>query len=232
GLVRLFQLQCRKECQYILKNLQRDAQNQLSYQGLLPHPVLKQPAMVSYKEDVLHLILYSVFVENKTIRSQADFEKVLQQQKGQLMTMSNEISRLLLATLTAYRDLQYQLDRKTVLAELVTDIKKQQQHLLYQGFIRSIPYQQLQQLPRYLKAMAYRLDKRDMNPTKNQEFNRYWSRFWKEVQKQAKNKNTYPERDNFRWLLEEFSVSLYAQQLKTPFPVSAKRLEKAWELRT
>ncbi len=82
-----------------------------------------------------------------------------------------------------------------------------------------------------MKAIAYRLDKRDMNPAKNQELKRYWFRFWKEVQKQVDSDFVYPERDNFRWLLEEFSVSLYAQQLKTPFPVSAKRLEKAWDLR-
>jgi ATP-dependent helicase HrpA len=231
GLVRLFQLQCRKECQYILKNCRGMAKTQLSYNQLLPHPVLTQRSTVSYKEDVLHLILYQVFVENKTIRSQADFERVLQKNKAQLMIISNEISLLLVEIMAAYSDLIWQLELKTSLAELVTDIQIQLQHLFYQGFIRYIPYQQLQQLPRYLKAMRYRLEKRDVNPTKAQELKRYWFRFWKEVQKQVESDNIYPERDNFRWLLEEFSVSLYAQQLKTPFPVSAKRLEKAWDIR-
>ncbi len=232
GLTRLFQLQCRKECQYILKNCRGMAKTQLSYQQLSPHPLLKQRSSVSYKDDVLHLILYSVFVENKTIRSQTDFENVLLKNKTQLMLLSNEITLLIVKIMAAYSDLVRQLELKSSLNELVSDIKTQLNHLFYQGFIRSIPYQQLQQLPRYLKAMAYRLDKRDMNPTKHQELKRYWGRFWKEVKKQAKSESTYPERDNFRWLLEEFSVSLYAQQLKTPLPVSAKRLEKSWELRT
>ncbi|MCK4493263.1 MAG: DUF3418 domain-containing protein, partial [Methylococcales bacterium] len=231
GLTRLFQLQCRKECQYILKSCRGMAKTQLSYNQLLPHPALKQRLTVSYKEDVLHLILYSVFVENKAIRSQADFEKVLQENKAQLILLSNELSLLLVEIMESYSNLTRQLGLKSSSNELVTDIQTQLNHLFYQGFIRYIPYQQLQQLPRYLKGMAYRLDKRDMNSTKNQDIKRYWFRFWKEVQKQIESDNIYPERDTFRWLLEEFSISLYAQQLKTPFPVSAKRLEKAWDLR-
>jgi ATP-dependent helicase HrpA len=231
GLVRLFQLQCRKECQYILKGLRNSAKTQLSYNQLLPHPVLTQRSSVSYKEDVLQLILYSVFVENKIIRSQTDFEKVLQENKAQLMLLSHEITLLLVEIMEAYSHLIRQLGLKSSLNELVTDIQTQLNHLFYQGFIRYIPYQQLQQLPRYLKAMVYRLDKRDMNAAKNQELKRYWFRFWKDVQKQVERDNIYPERDTFRWLLEELSVSLYAQQLKTPFPVSAKRLEKIWDAR-
>ncbi|MDQ7089325.1 MAG: ATP-dependent RNA helicase HrpA [Methylococcales bacterium] len=231
GLVRLFQLQCHKECQYILKNLRGVAKTQLSYNQLKPHPILRKRAIESYKEDVLHLILYRVFVENNSIRSQADFETILQKHKPQLMVVSNEITQLLVDIMEGYSDLVLQLGLKSSLRELVAEIQTQLNHLFYQGFIRYIPYQQLQQFPRYLKAMAYRLEKRDMNPTKNQDVKRYWFRFWKEVQKQAESDGIYPERDSFRWLLEEFSVSLYAQQLKTPFPVSEKRLEKAWNLR-
>jgi ATP-dependent helicase HrpA len=231
GLVRLFQLQCRKECQYILKGLNKETQAALIYNQLLPHPLLKQRESVSYKEDMLHLILYQVFVENKTIRSQTDFETVLQQNKPQLILMSHKISLLLVEIMKTYHDLVRQFALKTALATLVIEIQTQLQHLFYQGFIRYIPYQQLQHLPRYLTAMTYRLDKRDLNPSKSQALKRYWCRFWQEIQKQVERENVYPERDPFRWLLEEFSVSLYAQQLKTPIPISVKRLEKAWDNR-
>ena len=52
-----------------------------------------------------------------------------------------------------------------------------------------------------------------------------------QVEKKAKKDIVIPERDAFRWMLEEFRVSLFAQQLKTPYPVSANRLEKAWNER-
>ncbi|NOQ35519.1 MAG: ATP-dependent RNA helicase HrpA [Methylococcaceae bacterium] len=231
GLVRLFQLQCRKDCTYILKNLPRSANSELLYNKLLPHPLLKQRASVSYKDDLLHLLLYTTFVESKSIRSQTAFQEVLKQHKSQLITLSDEISKLLLEVMEAYRTINLQLNSKTIPPELVTDIQTQLNHLLYQGFIRYIPFQQLKQLPRYLKAISYRLEKRDLTQTKMQELNRYWTRFWKEVQKQAANEAIAPERDDFRWLLEELRVSLYAQQLKTPYPVSSKRLEKAWDNR-
>ncbi|MFI3137690.1 MAG: DUF3418 domain-containing protein, partial [Methylococcaceae bacterium] len=56
-----------------------------------------------------------------------------------------------------------------------------------------------------------------------------WIRYWKQVSQKTKQAPMNPEQDAFRWMLEEFRVSLYAQQLKTPYPVSAQRLDKAWD---
>ena len=103
--------------------------------------------------------------------------------------------------------------------------------LIYAGFIRNTPYQQLKAIPRYLKAIQYRLDKFDNNPQKIQEVSRYSTRFWKEIEKKAKKDIVIPEQDPFRWAIEEFRVSLFAQQLKTAYPVSAKRMDKAWDER-
>ena len=84
---------------------------------------------------------------------------------------------------------------------------------------------------RYLKAIQFRLDKRDNNLQKIQEVNRYAIRFWKDIEKRAKKAHVIPEHENFRWAIEELRVSLFAQSLKTAYPVSTKRLDKMWDER-
>jgi ATP-dependent helicase HrpA len=86
-------------------------------------------------------------------------------------------------------------------------------------------------MPRYLKAIQYRLDKYDNNQQKTQEVSRYSTRFWNDIEKKAKKDFIIPEQDEFRWALEEYRVSLFAQQLKTAYPISAKRMEKLWDNR-
>ena len=114
---------------------------------------------------------------------------------------------------------------------LAVDINEQLDLLVYVGFIRNTPYQSLKAIPRYLKAIQYRLDKIDNNLQKIQEVRRYSTRFWNDIEKKAKKDLVIPEQDPFRWALEEFRVSVFAQQLKTAYPVSVKRMDKLWNER-
>lgn len=68
----------------------------------------------------------------------------------------------------------------------------------------------------------------DKDQQKMQEMARFQQWYWQSIAKRQKNEQVNPEREAFRWMLEEFRVSLFAQQLKTAYPVSGKRLEKAW----
>ena len=52
------------------------------------------------------------------------------------------------------------------------------------------------------------------------------------VEKKAKKDLIIPEQDSFRWALEEYRVSLFAQQLKTAYPISVKRMDKLWDSRS
>jgi ATP-dependent helicase HrpA len=114
---------------------------------------------------------------------------------------------------------------------LCKDINQQLDFLIYSGFIRNTPYQHFNAIPRYLKSIHYRLEKRDNDQQKMAEISRYATRFWVDIEKKAKKSFVIPEQDSFRWSLEEFRVSLFAQQLKTPYPISAKRMDKAWDER-
>ena len=231
GLMRLFQLQLRKECTYVSKNMPKSAASELTYNRLPKHPLINADASASYKDDMLHLVLYGVFVEGRTIRSQQAFEQTLQQNKAGLIGAANEAGKIALEVMELYGAIKTQLNRLNANDPLAKDINEQLDLMIYAGFIRNTPYQQLKAIPRYLKAVQYRLDKRDNILQKVEEANRYATRFWKDVEKKAKKDKVIPEQDPFRWMLEEFRVSLFAQQLKTAYPVSVKRMDKAWDER-
>jgi ATP-dependent helicase HrpA len=249
GLMRLFQLQLRKECTYVLKNMPKSASAELIYNRLPKHPIIGSDAEVSYKaelsslpaqtklmpfgykDDILYVALYGVFVEGRTIRTQQAFEQSLQQNKSGLISAANDAGKIALEIIELYGAIKTQLNRFNANDPLAKDINEQLDLLIYAGFIRNTPYQQLKAIPRYLKAIQYRLDKRDNTLQKVQEASRYATRYWKDVEKQVKKDKVIPEQDPFRWMLEEFRVSLFAQQLKTAYPVSAKRMDKAWDER-
>ena len=232
GLMRLFQLQLRKECTYLIKNIPQSAVAELSYNRLPKHPLVPVVGESSYKNDMLTAILYSVFIEGKTLRTQQAFEKSLLDNKAGLMGVANHAGKIALEIMALYAVIKKDLERtlKTTDA-LAQDINEQLNYLVYAGFIRNTPYQHLQSIPRYLKAIQYRLDKFDNHPQKAQEVSRYALRFWKDVEKKLKKESVIPEQDAFRWAIEELRVSVYAQQLKTAYPVSTKRLDKLWDER-
>ncbi len=231
GLIRLFQLQLRKECTYILKNMPQSAAVELTYHRLPKHPIIQGDVEVSYKNDLLHVILHSVFVEGRTIRSQQLFERSLQENKPRFISMANEAGKIALEIMLLYGSIKTQLQLFNGNDPLAKDVSEQLGFLVYAGFIRNTPYSQLKVIPRYLKAIQYRLDKRMNDPHKAQEISRYALRYWKDVEKRAKKERVVPEQEFFRWALEEFRVSLFAQQLKTAYPISAKRMDKAWDER-
>jgi ATP-dependent helicase HrpA len=111
-------------------------------------------------------------------------------------------------------------------------LQHQLQRLVGKRFMVDTPYSQLQHFPRYLKAMQLRLDKLRADPArdlaKRTELKPLDQRYWRLV---AERKGIMDERSReYRWLLEELRVSFFAQELRTPQPVSVKRLDKAWAL--
>ena len=115
-------------------------------------------------------------------------------------------------------------------ADVATDVAQQLQRLVPKRFLLSTPYAQLQHFPRYLKAVQLRLDKLRADPARDAakfaELRPQDQRFWRLV---AERKGVQDARlQELRWLLEELRVSFFAQELRTPQPVSVKRLDKAW----
>jgi len=230
GLLRLIRLQLRKDCSYLLKNMPQSTVSGLAYQNLPKHLLLPAIASLNYKEDMLEMILHGVFLEGRAvIRSQEAFAATLTENKSNLLTFAHSACQTVLGILDQYGTLLSQMKKFNANDPLVQELNQQLALLVYAGFVKTTPYSHLRNLPRYLQAMQYRLDKRDNNPQKTQEINRYATRFWRDVA--AKKGQVLPELEPFRWAIEELRVSLFAQQLKTAYPVSAKRLDKLWDER-
>ena len=185
--------------------------------------------IASYKEDMLFMIFYGVFVEGKTIRTQQAFDETIKENKPKLLSIVNEVGQLALDIMKEYGEIKKVLEKNFRSNDpFAIDINQQLDFLIYVGFIRHTPFNSLKAIPRYLKAVRYRIEKRDNNVQKCQDINRYSAWFWSAIEKQSKKDLTIPEKNGFRWALEEFRVSLFAQHLKTAYPISAKRMEKFW----
>jgi ATP-dependent helicase HrpA len=115
---------------------------------------------------------------------------------------------------------------------LMNDIRAQLRALLPPRFIETVPFARLKHYPRYLEAVTYRLDRFASNPARDAQWQdtlAQWTRQWNQRLEADRARGVRnPRMEEFRWMLEELRVSLWAQQLKTPYPVSFKRLEKAW----
>jgi ATP-dependent helicase HrpA len=187
------------------------------------------------REELLDAILDRAFLnEERLPRSRADFDQWLERGKNRLATARVEVGEIAAAILAAYHEVRRILsgELSPVWAEAVADLRQQLARLVYPGFLRQTPPDWLLHLPRYLRAMASRLQKIRQAPDKDQQRSAAMIRLseecWRQWERNTKRELTDPELIQFRWLLEELRVSLFAQELKTIAPVSVKRLEEQW----
>src|SRR5690606_13199104 len=114
--------------------------------------------------------------------------------------------------------------------EAAADITQQLQRLVPKDFLVATPWGQLQHLPRYLKAIVVRLDKLRADPARDaarlKELQPVEQRWWRLLAERRGQQDA--RMCEYRWMLEELRVSFFAQELRTPYPVSAKRLDKLW----
>ena len=120
-------------------------------------------------------------------------------------------------------------DTKNAL-ECAQDASQQLARLIPKKFLTATPYGQLQHFSRYLKGITLRLDKWRADPARDAsrlaELRPLEQRHWRLV---AERKGAVdPRLQEYRWMLEELRVSFFAQELRTPQPVSIKRLDKLW----
>jgi ATP-dependent helicase HrpA len=163
----------------------------------------------------------------------AEFLRRCDEGKTRLSLLAQEICRLVGSILSEYQNLQKKLQGLKNFPQAQRDIEEQLARLLPKNFIAASAWERLQHVPRYLKAVALRLEKLRADPARDArwsaEFNPLWQAWLREDLKQKKQGVDDPRLEQFRWLLEELRVSLYAQELRTPVPVSVKRLQKMWQ---
>ena len=164
----------------------------------------------------------------------AEFEARVSVAKGKITLVAQEIARLVGTVLTEYSALQKKLTamQKTFPAACA-DIAQQLNGLLVKRFMQVVPWERLAHYPRYLKGAGLRLDKARADGARDARLMADWQALGKPFERehlaQQKSGAVDPFFDEFRWLLEELRIALFAQELRTPSPVSAKRLQKMWE---
>lgn len=135
--------------------------------------------------------------------------------------------------LDLYQQVQARLAQKSPFVHALKDEEAHLARLVYAGFISATPWERWQHLPRYLKAILRRFDKLptagERDPRHTAIIQDFEARYAARLAKHRKAGLRDPLLEEFRWHVEELRVSLFAQELKTPYPVSAKRLEKLWQ---
>ena len=186
-------------------------------------------------DHILNLALERAFMSESLPVNAEQFAERLQAGKPRLALIAQEISRHALNALQAHADLQKKVaSAKAASPSAYADIQAQMQGLIFPKFVAEIPYAQLVHVPRYLKAIAMRIDKLRSNPSRDAQCQKDWesvARPWQKLMQGSKGAASYAMTEDqalidFRWQLEELRVALYAQELKTPTPMSLKRLEK------
>ncbi len=180
------------------------------------------------KEELVAAALDRAFLGDSLPMTQADFARRVEEGRSRFVLIAQEMARTASAILAAHAELQKKLAQAAkACPQAAEDVKQQLSRLLRSGWLAGTPWARLQHYPRYLKAAALRLAKLRADPARD-------ARLAAELQPLLAGWLRAPrplnaELEQFSWLLEELRVSLYAQELKTPVPVSAKRLAKLWQ---
>lgn len=184
------------------------------------------------KLQIIHRLVDLAFTHHLP-KSSAAFRKILDEERGSMNDVLMNICKQLSEILDIYHRLKKQLKNPPLLwLDALTDIQDQLNHLLHSDFIISTPEANFNDLPRYLKAIEKRLEKIQTNAERDRKSRLEISALWSEYKKRAslleKHNRQSSQLDEYRWMLEEYRISLFAQEIKTRFPISEKRLKKAW----
>ena len=194
----------------------------------------KDVVLAALKADVVSAALGRTFLQESVPTARAEFGKRLDEGRSRFTLIAQEIARTASGILAEEASLKKKLAAAAkAFPHQSEDVKQQLARLLAPGWLARTPWERLQHLPRYLKAASMRLDKLRADPGRDArlaaELASLEQPYGREAAARARHGAPAPEFEQFGWLLEELRVSLFAQELKTPVPVSAKRLTKLWQ---
>ena len=222
GVIELMKLQLKEQVKDLNKGIQGFTQAAM---------LLKHINADTLRDDLTQAVCDRAFIgEDELPRNEKAFKEQIKRARSRLPAVKEALSRYLQETAAAYAELNGKLGKHP----LTHLLRQRLQTLLAAGFATRTPWAQWPRLPIYLKAMTLRLEKYSSNPARDaareadiQELEQMWQEKTDGLVKQGQ-----PVSDDlaaFRWMIEELRVSLFAQELKTPYPVSVKRLLKEWE---
>ncbi|EER60058.1 ATP-dependent helicase HrpA [Acidovorax delafieldii 2AN] len=222
GLRRLFALQIKDALKYLEKNIPDLQKMAVAYMPLGTQEELRT--------QIIDVALDRAFLLDPLPTDEFAFKRRVEEGRGRLTLIANEVARLAATILVEYAAAARKIKDTKNAPEATQDAQQQLQRLVPKNFIAVAPWAQLAHYARYLKAITLRLDKYRADPARDAarlaELRPQEQRYWRLV---AERKGHVDARmQELRWLLEELRVSFFAQELRTPQPVSVKRLDKLW----
>ena len=166
-------------------------------------------------------------------RSREAFKAALEAGRGDLVTVANDYERVLLNALQPAVTVRQRLASLDKNHPARRDMETQLGGLFATGFLYDTPWEWIVHFPRYLKALANRLERIDAHPAKDRRHTETLASLAAPLDRRVAQRPDElalnPELQLYRWMLEELRVSFFAQALGTSLPVSVKRLAEQWE---
>jgi ATP-dependent helicase HrpA len=226
GVRRLMRLALKEQMKSLDKSLPGFTQAALALRTLATPDELK--------DDLVSAIADRAFIgEDELPRNEKEFEELKKRARTRLPAVRDAGSRLFAAIGEEWLRAQQRIAAATKgLPQPAADIRGQVSRLVFKGFMSATPWERLNDLPRYLKAAQRRLDKYPNDPERDAkhagDINAMWKRYEERAVKLKRAGESDPRLEEYRWRIEELRVSLFAQELKTPYPVSFKRMDRLW----
>lgn len=182
--------------------------------------------------DILFGAVKEAFVRNlPPVRDEEEFERRLRERRGELAAAKEEIGRIFEESISAAAAVSERIeaDAARIAPETAASMRTQLAWLVFPGFPASVPLARMRHYARYLKGMSVRLERARNSPSsdlsKEERVAPHWERYRAAATGPDKAKYNAAALDSYRWLVEEYRISLFAQELRTAEPASPKRLD-------
>lgn len=247
GVCRLFMLTRRREIQLLGRNIPNLHRLNLAYAPVNNDP----PAWIRHDaeggerlrngpDSLVDDIVYAASMRaleqagGPAVRTQSGFAEVSETAAARLGETAAEISDLCGDILSTFRTVRLMLDEHSIMAreESLEDIRLHLEGLVYRQFVALTPFESLRHYPRYLRALERRIEKLKQGGARDAEkvaaLKPRWQRYVAKSRDHAARGRRDDQLDRYRWMMEEFRVSLFAQEIGTAYPVSTQRLDHQW----
>ena len=227
GQLRLALLKGREQVKYLNKHLLKGTDLALKAAGLVDRNTLVL-AIISAS------FQYAIFPQKQLVRDGESFNHCVQSGLPRVVDLAQQKASIIESTLPVLHQCRQKLTALGLQAVYAkSDIESQIKRLFSTSTLRQIDLDQLGQYPRYVRAIEIRLDKLATQVSRDRQYVEQLQEFLQPIEDLGARRESVSQAlasaiDEFEWSIEEYRVSLFAQQLKTRVPVSAKRLVKQW----
>lgn len=230
GIALLVQLQLSQEVKYLQKTIKQHKQLGLQFAKTGQFTQLIDDIIIAAIEQ-----LVTEWSKNGLARNAEQFAQCVEYCQQHMVAHTTQIQQLVADSLKLAHQIGKEVAQPKNLGLMAaySDISRQMKGLIYVGFVRDVGIEQLRHYARYLKGILLRMERIAVNPTKDKMMQQQvegWLADWDALKGQVEQMDDPSELLQLRWMIEEYRISLFAQGLKTAYPISDKRLNKQLEL--